>query len=65
MGKTSTAAKNKWNAKNYERISLSVNKGTKELLQKAAAQEAESLNGFIKKAIEERYLNITAKKIEL
>lgn len=53
MGKASTKAKNKYNAENYERISLSVPKGKKDEY-KAAAEAAGyySLNKFIIDCIE-------------
>ena len=39
MGMKSTATKNKWNAENYDRIALSVKKGTKQSLQEAAKEK--------------------------
>ena len=51
MGKTSAAAKNRYNAKAYDRVSLSIPKGDKEKLQAHAGQRSESLNGFIQRAI--------------
>ena len=56
MGKTSSAVKNKYNAKAYDQIGLRVKKGEKELLQKFAEENGESLNGLITKAIYE-YIN--------
>lgn len=53
MGKASTKAKNAWNAKNYERISLSVPIGRKEIIQTHAESKGESVNGFINRAIAE------------
>lgn len=53
MSKTSSASKNKYNAKAYDRINLTVPKGQKELLSAHAEARGESLNGFIKRAIEE------------
>ena len=50
---TSSASKNKYNAKAYDRINLTVPKGQKEKLSAHAEARGESLNGFIKRAIEE------------
>lgn len=54
MGKASTKAKNKYNAENYERISLNVPKGKKAEYQKRAESAGKSLNQFIIDCIEER-----------
>ena len=50
-GKASTASKNKWNAKTYDRINLTVKKGQKEIIQAHAEARGESVNGFINRAI--------------
>ena len=52
MGLSSTKAKNKYNSKAYDRISLSVPKGKKELYRKYAENEGKSLNQFIIDKIE-------------
>ena len=65
MGMKSTATKNKWNAENYDRVSLTVNKGTKQKLQEAAAEKGESINGYIKTAVQARFKADTGKDIEL
>ena len=52
-GKASTRAKNKYNAANYERISLVVPKGKKEQIKSHAENQGESLNGFVNRAIDE------------
>lgn len=46
-------ATNKWIAKAYDRINLTVSKGRKEEIQAFAAQTGESVNGFINRAIGE------------
>lgn len=51
MGKAATKAKNKYNAENYERISLSVPKGKKEAIKAHADSMGESVNSFINRAI--------------
>lgn len=54
MGKTSTASKQKYNEKTYDRIALTVKpKGKKEELREHAKANGESLNSFINRAIEE------------
>lgn len=52
-GKTSTASKNKYNAKAYDRINLTVPKGKKEIIQAHAETTGESVNGFINRAVDE------------
>lgn len=53
MGKTSTASKQKYNEKAYDRIALTVKKGEKDRLKAHAERRGETLNGFINRAIEE------------
>lgn len=53
QGKASTRAKNKYNAKAYDRIALQVKKGRKETIKAHAETCGESLNGFINRAIDE------------
>lgn len=43
MGKTSTASKQKYNEKAYDRVALSVKKGTKQVLQDVAKSKAKAL----------------------
>ena len=52
-GKTSAASHNKYIAKAYDRINLTVPKGQKETIQAHAAASGESVNGFINRAIGE------------
>jgi len=54
MGKTSSAVKNKWNAKNYDRIALVVPKGEKEIIKSAAEQAGKSVNAYILEAVHEK-----------
>ena len=65
MGMKSTATKNKWNAENYDRIALSVKKGAKSTLQQAAKEKGESINGYIKNAVQKQYKSDTGEDIEL
>lgn len=52
-GKTSSAAKNRYNAKAYDQIPLRVKKGQKEIIQKRAEQLNKSVNGYVTDLIEE------------
>lgn len=60
MGKTSAAAKNRYNAKSYDRINLMVKKGEKDRIKAHAEANGESLNEFIKRAISEQIIRDTA-----
>lgn len=50
---TASKVKNRYNEKVYDRISLVVPKGKKEELQAYAANQGESLNAFVNRAITE------------
>lgn len=52
-GKSSTRAKNKYNAANYDNLRIVVPKGKKELVKAHAESQGESINGFVNRAIEE------------
>lgn len=51
-GRASAASKNAWNARNYDRINLTVPKGQKEAIKNHAEARGESVNGFINRAID-------------
>lgn len=53
MGTARTRANNKWNAKAYDRISLVVEKGRKEIIKAQADKNNESVNGYINRLIDE------------
>ena len=53
MSKTSSASKNKYNAKAYDRIQVVVKKGNKGIIMEHAESRGESTNSFINRAIEE------------
>ena len=53
MGKASTKAQNKYIAKAYDRVNLTMPKGKKETVQAHAESQGESVNGFINRAINE------------
>jgi predicted HicB family RNase H-like nuclease len=50
---TSTAVKRRYNAKAYDRFTISVKKGQKEEIQQYAQSMGMSMNGFIVNAIED------------
>lgn len=52
MGKASTRAQNKFIAKAYDRVNLTMPKGKKDTVQAHAAACGESVNGFINRAID-------------
>ncbi len=52
-GKVSAASKNKWMAKAYDRVNLTMPKGRKEEVKTHAEARGESVNGFINRAISE------------
>lgn len=43
---------NKYNKESYDRVSLMLKKGKKELIQQRAAENGESVNSFINRAID-------------
>lgn len=51
--KAQQAAQNKWIAKAYDRVNLTVPKGRKEQIKAHAEQHGESVNAFINRAINE------------
>ena len=53
MGRTSSAVKDRYNAKVYDNITLRVPKGNKEIIQSHSEALGESVNGFINRAISE------------
>ena len=54
-GKASTRAKNKYNAKAYDRIHLMVPKGTKDMILERAKKRSETINGFLNRIIKEEF----------
>lgn len=53
-GKSSTKAKNKYNAANYDRLYPVVPKGRKSVYEEAAKAAGVSLNDYIQTALEEK-----------
>lgn len=60
-----TAYKNSFNAANYDRVGLMLKKGTKQSLQDIAKEKGESINGYIKNAVQARFKADTGEDIEL
>ena len=48
-----TGYKNQWQKENMDRINLALPKGDKERIKAHASAQGESVNGFIKRAIDE------------
>lgn len=55
----------KYMKNNYDEIKIRINKGSKTPLQEAAKDNGESINGYIKSAIQARYKADTGEDIEL
>ena len=53
MGRTSSAVKDRYNAKTYDEIKIRVNKGKKDAIKAHADSQGESVNSFIGRAIDE------------
>ena len=51
VSKAQQKAQNKWIAKAYDRVNLTLPKGQKEVVQAHASTRGESVNGFIGRAI--------------
>lgn len=54
MGKTSAAAKNRWNKKAYDQLRIVVPKGRKDDIEAFAASKGQSVNGYVNALIRER-----------
>jgi len=54
MGKASTKAQNKYIAKTYDRVNLTMPKGKKEKIQEQADSQGMSVNAYINAAIDEK-----------
>lgn len=52
MGRTSSAAKAKYNAKAYDRIEITVKKGHRESIRAYAEKQGFSINGYINSLIQ-------------
>ncbi len=54
MGKTSSAVKNRYNAKVYDQLPIRIPKGHKSTVESAATAAGESVNGYVQRAILDR-----------
>ena len=54
ISKAQQKAVNKYVKNNYDRINVTFPKGQKEIITAAATAAGESVNGYIKKAVDER-----------
>lgn len=54
VSKAQQRAVNKYVKNNYDRINVTFPKGQKELIQAAATAAGETVNGYIKKAVDQR-----------
>lgn len=54
VSKAQQKAVHKYVKANYDRIDITVPKGQKEVIKEAAAAAGETVNGYIKKAIDDR-----------
>lgn len=52
IGKSTTRAKNKYNAANYDSLRIVVPKGKKQVIKDYAESKGKSINGFVNEAID-------------
>ena len=57
VSKAQQKAVNKYVKNNYDRINVTFPKGQKEIIMQAAEAAGESVNGYIKKAVDQRMMN--------
>ena len=65
VSKAQQKATAKYVKNNYDRIEIKVSKGKKAVIETAAQEQNESVNTYIKKAIQSRYAADTGNNIEL
>ena len=65
VSKAQQAAVNKYIKNNYDRLNITIIRGTKRLIEAAAKADNESINGYVKKAVKAQYEADTGNKIEL
>ena len=65
VSKAQQKATAKYVKNNYDRIEIKVSKGKKNVIETAAKEQNESVNAYIKKAIQSRYTADTGDNIEL
>ena len=54
MGNTSTAVKNRWNAKTYDRICITIPKGYGDKLKEYCEERGEAVNAVVMNALNDR-----------
>ncbi len=65
VSKAQQAAVNKYIKNNYDRLNITIIRGTKQLIEAAAKADNESINGYVKKAVKAKYEADTGKEIDL
>ena len=65
VSKAQQTATAKYIKNNYDEMKIRIKKGAKPLIQTAAQEQNESVNAYIKKAIQSRYTADTGDNIEL
>lgn len=65
VSKAQQAAVNKYIKNNYDRLNITIIRGTKQLIKAAAKADNESINGYVKKAVKAKYEADTGNKIDL
>jgi predicted HicB family RNase H-like nuclease len=65
VSKAQQKATAKYIKNNYDEMKIRIKKGAKQLIETAAKAQNESINGYVKKAIQTRYAADTGNKIEL
>ncbi|MBQ2664654.1 MAG: hypothetical protein IJG16_10985 [Clostridia bacterium] len=65
VSKSQQAAVNRYIKKNYDRLNLTIAKGTKTALETVAAQNGISVNEYVRQALKAKYKADTGKDIEL
>ena len=65
VSKAQQAAVNKYIKKNYDRLNLTIAKGTKAVLEEIAKNNNVSVNEYVRLAIKEKYKAETGKDVEL
>ena len=65
VSKAQQKATAKYIKNNYDEMKIRIKKGSKQLIETAAKAQNESINGYVKKAIQTRYAADTGNKIEL
>lgn len=65
VSKAQQKAVAKYMKNNYDEIKVRVAKGSKMLIESAAREQGESINGYVKKAVQAKFERDTGKEIEL